>query len=78
MVYPYGIRFNNNSLEQEVYEALDDLQNTNVISDVVLGDTESKAKKLWKMREDIPEANRKLVQSHLMIFHCHLKIWKVL
>ena len=32
----------------------------------MLGDTESKAKKLWKMREDIPEANRKIgaITSH--------------
>ncbi len=58
--------FNNTSIEQDVYEALDDLYNKNIIFDVVLGDTESKSKKLWKMREDIPEANRKIgaITSH--------------
>ncbi len=58
--------FNNSSVEQDVYEALDDLNNKNIIFDVVIGDTEAKAKKLWKMREDIPEANRKIgaITSH--------------
>ncbi len=58
--------FNNSSVEQDVYEALDDLNNKNIIIDVVIGDTEAKAKKLWKMREDIPEANRKIgaITSH--------------
>ncbi len=58
--------YNNSSVEQDVYEALDELCNKNIISHVVLGDTETKAKKLWKMREDIPEANRKIgaITSH--------------
>jgi len=58
--------FNNSSVQQDVYEALDDLNNKNIIIDVVIGDTEAKAKKLWKMREDIPEANRKIgaITSH--------------
>ena len=58
--------YNNSSVEQDVYEALDELCNKNIISHVVLGDTETKARKLWKMREDIPEANRKIgaITSH--------------
>ena len=58
--------YNNISVEQDVYEALDELCNKNIISHVVLGDTETKARKLWKMREDIPEANRKIgaITSH--------------
>ena len=58
--------YNNSSVEQDVYEALDELCNKNIISYVVLGDTETKARKLWKMREDIPEANRKIgaITSH--------------
>ena len=58
--------FNNSSIEEEVYEALDNLNNKNVISNVVVGDTETKARNLWKMREDIPEANRKIgaITSH--------------
>ena len=58
--------FNNSSVEQDVYEALDEFCNKNIISHVVLGDTETKARKLWKMREDIPEANRKIgaITSH--------------
>ena len=58
--------FNSNSVEQELHDALDDLYNRNIIFDVVLGDTESKAKKLWKIREDIPEANKKIgaISSH--------------
>ncbi len=58
--------FNNSSVEQDVYEALDEFCNKNIISNVVLGDTETKARKLWKMREDIPEANRKIgaITSH--------------
>ena len=58
--------FNSNSLEQDVFETLDDLYNRKIILDVILGDTESKAKKLWKMREDIPEANKKVgaISSH--------------
>ena len=58
--------YNNSSVEQDVYEALDELCNKNIISNVVLGDTETKARKLWKMREDIPEANRKIgaITSH--------------
>ncbi len=58
--------YNNSSVEQDVYEALDELYNKNIISHVVLGDTETKARKLWKMREDIPEANRKIgaITSH--------------
>ena len=58
--------YNNSSVEQDVYEALDELCNKNIISHVVLGDTDTKARKLWKMREDIPEANRKIgaITSH--------------
>ena len=58
--------YNNSSVEQDIYEALDELCNNNIISHVVLGDTETKARKLWKMREDIPEANRKIgaITSH--------------
>ncbi len=58
--------YNNSSVEQDIYEALDELCNKNIISHVVLGDTENKARKLWKMREDIPEANRKIgaITSH--------------
>ena len=58
--------YNNSSVEQDVYEALDELCNNKIISHVVLGDTETKARKLWKMREDIPEANRKIgaITSH--------------
>ena len=58
--------FNNSSVEQDVYEALDEFCNKNIISQVFLGDTETKARKLWKMREDIPEANRKIgaITSH--------------
>ncbi len=58
--------YNNSSVEQDVYEDLDELCNKNIISHVVLGDTETKARKLWKMREDIPEANRKIgaITSH--------------
>ena len=58
--------YNNSSVEQDVYEALDELCNKNIISHVVLGDTETKARKLWKMREDIPEANRRIgaITSH--------------
>ena len=58
--------YNHISVEQDVYEALDELCNNNIISHVVLGDTETKARKLWKMREDIPEANRKIgaITSH--------------
>ena len=58
--------FNNSSVEQDLYETLDDLYKKNIIFDVVIGDTESKAKKLWKIREDIPEANRKIgaITSH--------------
>ncbi len=58
--------YNNSSVEQDVYEALDELCNKNIISNVVLGDTETKARKLWKIREDIPEANRKIgaITSH--------------
>ncbi len=58
--------FNNSSVEQDVYEALDEFCNKNIISHVVLGDTETKVRKLWKMREDIPEANRKIgaITSH--------------
>ena len=58
--------FNNSSVEQDVYEALDEFCNKNIISHVFLGDTETKARKLWKMREDIPEANRKIgaITSH--------------
>ena len=59
--------YNNSSVEQDVYEALDELCNKNIISHVVLGDTETKARKLWKMREDIPEANRKIGAITLMI-----------
>ncbi len=58
--------YNISSVEQDVYEALDNLSNKNIISHVVLGDTETKARKLWKIREDIPEANRKIgaITSH--------------
>ena len=58
--------YNNSSVEQDVYEALDKLCNKNIISQVLLGDTETKARNLWKMREDIPEANRKIgaITSH--------------
>ena len=58
--------YNNSSVEQDVYEALDELCKKNIISHVVLGDTDTKARKLWKMREDIPEANRKIgaITSH--------------
>ena len=58
--------FDNSSVEQDVYEALDEFCNKNIISHVFLGDTETKARKLWKMREDIPEANRKIgaITSH--------------
>ena len=58
--------FNNSSVEQDVYEALDEFCNKKIISHVFLGDTETKARKLWKIREDIPEANRKIgaITSH--------------
>jgi len=58
--------FNTNSVEQEVYETLDDLYKRKIILDVILGDTETKARKLWKMREDIPEANKRIgaISSH--------------
>ncbi len=58
--------FNSYSVEQDVYDALDDLYNRNIIMDVIFGDTESKARKLWKIREDIPEANKKIgaISSH--------------
>ena len=58
--------YNNSSVEQDIYEALDELCNKNIISHVVLGDSETKARKLWKIREDIPEANRKIgaITSH--------------
>ena len=58
--------YNNSSVEQDVYEALDELCNKNIILHIVLGDTETKARKLWKIREDIPEANRKIgaITSH--------------
>ena len=58
--------FNSNSVEQDLHDALDDLYNRNIILDVILGDTESKARKLWKIREDIPEANKKIgaISSH--------------
>ncbi len=58
--------FNNISAEEEVYETLNNLYNKNIISNVVVGDTEAKARNLWKMREDIPEANRKIgaITSH--------------
>ncbi len=58
--------YNNSSVEQDIYEALDNLCNKNIISHVVFGDTENKARKLWKIREDIPEANRKIgaITSH--------------
>ena len=58
--------FNSNSVEQDVYDLLDDLYNRNIILDVILGDTETKARKLWKIREDIPEANKKIgaISSH--------------
>ena len=58
--------YNNISVEQDVYEALDELCNKNIILKVVLGDTMTKARKLWKIREDIPEANRKIgaITSH--------------
>ena len=58
--------FNSSSVEQDVYETLEDLCNRDMICDVVFGETESKARKLWKMREDIPEANRKIgaITSH--------------
>ena len=60
------IRDSNSSVEQDIFEALDELCNKNIISHVVLGDTETKARKLWKIREDIPEANRKIgaITSH--------------
>tara|TARA_B100000242_G_scaffold121145_1_gene84998 strand:- start:1882 stop:2907 length:1026 start_codon:yes stop_codon:yes gene_type:complete len=60
------LAFNNQSVEQDVYEALGDLYNKNIIFEVVIGDTASKSKKLWKIREDIPEANRKVgaISSH--------------
>ena len=58
--------FNSNSVEQDVHDVLDDLYNKNVILGVILGDTEYKARKLWKIREDIPEANKKIgaISSH--------------
>ena len=58
--------FNNSLVEQDVYEALDEFCNKNIISHVLLGDTETKARNLWKIREDIPEANRKIgaITSH--------------
>ena len=58
--------FNSNSVEQDVYDVLDDLYNRNIILDVISGDTEAKARKLWKIREDIPEANKKIgaISSH--------------
>ncbi len=58
--------YNNSSVEQDVYEALDKLCNKNIISHVLLGNTETKARNLWKIREDIPEANRKIgaITSH--------------
>jgi len=58
--------FNSNSVEKDVYDLLDNLYNRNIILDVILGDTESKARKLWKIREDIPEANKKIgaISSH--------------
>jgi len=58
--------FNNGSVEQDLYEALGDLYNKNIIFEVVIGDTIAKSKKLWKIREDIPEANRKIgaITSH--------------
>ena len=58
--------FNSNSVEQELHDALDDLYNRNIILDVILSDTASKAEKLWKIREDIPEANKKIgaISSH--------------
>ena len=45
---------------------MDELCNKNIISHVVLGDSETKARNLWKIREDIPEANRKIgaITSH--------------
>ncbi len=60
------LAFNNHAVEQEVYEALGDLYNKNIIFEVVIGDTVAKAKRLWKIREDIPEANRKIgaITSH--------------
>ena len=60
------LAFNNQSVEQDVYEALGDLYKKNIIFEVVIGDTASKSKKLWKIREDIPEANRKVgaISSH--------------
>ena len=33
------LAFNNQSVEQDVYEALDDLYNKNIIFEVVIGDT---------------------------------------
>ena len=58
--------FNNSSVEEEVYETLNNLFIKNIVSDVVIGDTEAKARNLWKIREDIPEANRKIgaITSH--------------
>ena len=58
--------FNNSSVEEEVYETLNNLFIKNIVSDVVVGDTEAKARNLWKIREDIPEANRKIgaITSH--------------
>ena len=58
--------FNSSSIKEEVFEALNNLYNRNIISNVVVGDTEAKARNLWKMREDIPEANRKIgaITSH--------------
>ena len=40
--------YNNISVEQDVYEALDELCNKNIISHVVLGDTETKAESCGK------------------------------
>ena len=58
--------FNSNSVEEDVFDVLDDLYNRNIILDVISGDTEAKARKLWKIREDIPEANKKIgaISSH--------------
>ncbi len=58
--------YNSYSIEQDVHDVLEGLYNRKIILDVILGDTESKARNLWKIRENIPEANKKIgaISSH--------------
>ncbi len=60
------LAFNTIEVEDEFFMSMEKLQKQNLIEDAVVSDSSAKAKRMWAIRESIPEANRLVgaISSH--------------